>query len=186
MVSPVPVAMVRMQDGDTIRDRRARLAGGDRQRPFARTCLPGRRCGQADDRRRPGAAADHLERLAEPQRARGRSARRMAGLDREAAASCRTTCSSCPRTASPSPASTPASTRSPTAIAAGSTRSHDLLAEPRRARRLLPDPVRPQDRRRLARPRHRRGDGASAPSRGRGPSGARGARRRPLVFRGAA
>ena len=71
------------------RDRRADLAGGDRQRPFARTCLPGRRGRQADDRRRPGAAADHLQRLAEPQRARGRPARRMAGLDREAEAAAR-------------------------------------------------------------------------------------------------
>ena len=47
MVSPVPVSIVRMQDGETLADRRARLAGRDRQRPFARTCLPGRRRGRS-------------------------------------------------------------------------------------------------------------------------------------------
>ena len=62
---------VRLQDGRRGADRRARLARGDRLRPFARTCLPGRRSGQADDRRRPGAAAHHLQRLAQPERARG-------------------------------------------------------------------------------------------------------------------
>ena len=64
VVSPVPVAMVRMQDGDEIADRRPDLAGGGRLRPFARTCLPGRRRGEIADRRRPGAAPDHLQRLA--------------------------------------------------------------------------------------------------------------------------
>ena len=60
---------------------------------------------------------------------------------------------------------------------------HAFLAEPRRALDCFIDPVRPQDRRRLARPRHRRSDGPSPASRGRGPGGPRGARRRLLVPR---
>ena len=60
---------------------------------------------------------------------------------------------------------------------------HAHLAEPRRALDCFMRPVRPPDRRRLARPRHRRGDGASPASRGRGQGRARGPRRRPLVSR---
>ena len=60
------------------------LAGRDRLRPFARTCLPGRRCGQDHDRGRSGAAADHLERFAEPFSEPRATRSAMAGLDREA------------------------------------------------------------------------------------------------------
>ena len=50
-------------EGERDRDRRAQMAGGDRQRPFAGARLPVVPGAEAVDLRRPGAAADLLERL---------------------------------------------------------------------------------------------------------------------------
>ena len=130
--------------------------------------------GQTDDRRRPGAAAHHLQRLAEPQRARRRSARRMARLDREAAAASR-------RPAGPALAwravhrpPRPARRARRAAITTGSTRC--TPSSPSRAARSIASPSCSAARSRtIARPRHRRGAGPSPPSRSRGTRGPRGA-----------
>ena len=65
-IHALPDSYRRLRDGETLADRRARVARHRRQRPFARACVPVLRRAEAADLGRPGAAAHLVERVGLP------------------------------------------------------------------------------------------------------------------------